>query len=40
MNAHWQGRGIQYLVHYKGYGKEHDKWHSSSEMAKIDAFDR
>ena len=25
---------IQYLVHYEGYGKEHNKWHPSSKMAR------
>jgi hypothetical protein len=35
-----RGRGVQYLVHYKGYGKEHDKWHPGSEMADMDTLDR
>jgi len=21
-----QGKGVQYLVHWKGYGDEHDQW--------------
>ena len=31
---------VQYLVHYEGYGKEHDEWHPGSEMAKTDALDK
>ena len=37
VNACRQGRGVQYLVHYEGYGKKHDKWCPGSEMADTDA---
>ena len=40
VDAHWHDRGVQYLVCYEGHGKEHDEWHSSSEMAKMDALDK
>ena len=30
----------QYLVCYEGYGREHDEWHPSSEMADMDALDK
>ena len=31
---------IQYLVHYKGYRKEHNEWHLGSDIAKTDALDQ
>ena len=40
VDAHQQGRGVQYLVHYEGYGKEHDEWCPGSEMADTDALDQ
>jgi hypothetical protein len=33
------GRGVQYLVRYEGYGKEHNKWRPGSEMADTDTLD-
>jgi len=27
-----QGRGTQYLVHWKGYGDKHDQWIMESEL--------
>ena len=27
-----QGRGTQYLVHWKGYGDEHDQWIAESGL--------
>jgi hypothetical protein len=35
-----RGCGVQYLVCYEGYRKEHDKWRPGSEMANTDALDR
>ena len=27
VRKHWkQGKGVQYLVHWKGYGDEHNQW--------------
>jgi len=27
VRKHWkQGKGVQYLVHWKGYGDKHDQW--------------
>ena len=40
MDARRRGRGVQYLVCYEGYGKEHDEWRPGSEMANTDALDR
>ena len=40
VDACWCGHGIQYLVHYEGYGKEHDEWCPGLEMAETDALDR
>ena len=40
VDANWCGRGVQYLVHYKGYGREHDEWRPGSEMANVDALDK
>jgi hypothetical protein len=40
VDARQHGRGVQYLVRYKGYGKEHDlEWCLGSEMADTDALD-
>ena len=27
-----QGREVQYLVHWKGYGDEHDQWIAKTEL--------
>ena len=35
-----RGRGVQYLIWYEGYGKEHNEWHPGSEMTKTEALDR
>ena len=40
VDACWCSRGVQYLVCYEGYGKKHDEWCPSSEMAKMDALDK
>jgi hypothetical protein len=40
VDARRRGRGVQYLVRYEGYGKEHDEWRPGSEMAETDALDR
>ena len=40
VDACQHGRGVQYLVCYKGYGKEYDEWHPGSEMANMDALDK
>lgn len=40
VDASWHRQGVQYLVCYEGYGKEHDEWHPGSEMADMDALDR
>src|SRR6202790_199921 len=40
VDARRRGRGVQYLVRYEGYGKEHDEWRPGSEMADTDALDR
>src|ERR1700723_1695898 len=40
VDAHQQGFGIQYLVCYKGYGREHDKWRPGAEMLETDTLDR
>ena len=34
VRKHWkQGRGVQYLVHWKGYGDEHDQWIAETELS-------
>ena len=40
VDARRHSRGVQYLVCYEEYGKEHDEWHPGSEMAKTDALDK
>jgi RNase H-like domain found in reverse transcriptase/Reverse transcriptase (RNA-dependent DNA polymerase)/Integrase zinc binding domain len=40
VDARRRGRGVQYLVRYEGYGREHDEWRPGSEMAETDALDR
>jgi hypothetical protein len=40
VDARRRGQGVQYLVCYEGYGKEHDEWRPGSEMADTDALDR
>jgi hypothetical protein len=40
VDARRRGRGVQYLVRYEGYGREHDEWRPGSEMADTDALDR
>jgi hypothetical protein len=40
VDARRRGRGVQYLVRYEGYSKEHDKWRPGSEMADTDALNR
>ena len=40
VDARRHGRGVQYLVRYKGYGKEHDEWCPGSEMAETDTLER
>ena len=39
VDARWRGRGVQYLVHYDGYGKEYDEWWPASEMQDTNALD-
>jgi hypothetical protein len=40
VDARRRGRGVQYLVRYEGYGREHDGWRPGSEMANTNALDR
>ena len=28
-----QGKGVQYLVHWKGHGDEHDQWIAETELS-------
>jgi len=30
-----QGKGMQYLVHWKGYGNKHDQWITESELPHV-----
>jgi hypothetical protein len=39
VDARRRGRGVQYLVRYDGYGREHDEWRPGSEMEETDALD-
>ena len=33
VRKHWKwGKGVQYLVHWKGYGDEHDQWIAESGL--------
>ena len=40
VDARRRGRGVQYLVRYEGYGKEHDEWRPGAEMTDTDALER
>jgi len=33
VRKHWKrGKGVQYLVHWKGYGNEHDQWIAETRL--------
>jgi len=32
LNSHWHQRRFQYLIKWKGYGREHNSWESTSEV--------
>ena len=34
------GRGYCYLVHFKGYGKEAERWITGSQLDNVDVVDR
>ena len=40
LDARRRGRGYQYLVHWSGYGTEHDRWIPGSELQDCEALDR
>ena len=40
VDACWWGHRVQHLVHYEGYGREHNEWHPGSEMADTDTLER
>ena len=37
LDAHRHGHGYQYLVHWRGYGHEHDKWLPGLELQDCEA---
>ena len=39
LDAQRRGRGYQYLVRWRGYGQEHDKWLPGSELQDCEALD-
>lgn len=34
-----RGRGYQYLVRWRGYGREHDSWLAASKVDDLEALD-
>jgi len=40
IDSHQHGRGWQFLVHWLGYGPEHDLWIASSELNNCEALDQ
>ena len=33
LDSHWHRRRFQYLIKWKGYGREHNSWESASEVS-------
>jgi len=33
LDSHWHRRRFQYLIKWKGYGREHNSWESTSEVS-------
>jgi len=33
LNSHWHWRRFQYLIKWKGYGREHNSWESASKVS-------
>jgi Chromo (CHRromatin Organisation MOdifier) domain len=40
IERHRHGKGFQYLVQYRGYGPEDDRWLPGSEVEELEAMDR
>jgi len=36
LNSRWHQRRFQYLIKWKGYGREHNSWESASEVSALE----
>jgi len=36
LNSRWHQRRFQYLIKWKGYGREHNSWESASEVSTLE----